>query len=154
MYNSQSVRHPAQTLSANSQYIPAPYDFTGYHHVPGVGDPATSAWNPVYAPRDDYLFGFPGSSPSAGQVSFPSPELSGAPTPAGGGSFTPYNFIPGQDPFSSRRRPQESIRPPVSGRTYIVDTVSIISCIIYKTIYWPVRHSMVPVVTTVPASGV
>lgn len=127
MYNSQSARHPAQTLSLNSQYIPPPYDFTGYHHhhVPGVGDASTSAWNPVYAPpREEYAYSFPGSSPSAGQVSFCSPpELSGTPTTAvGGGSFTPYNFISGQDPFSSRRRPQESSRPSVSGGTHMQDT--------------------------------
>ncbi len=121
--NSQSARHPAQTLSLNSQYIPNPYDFTGYHHVPGLGDPSTSAWNPVYAPREEYPYNFPGSSPcGAGQVSFSTPELSGTPTAAGGGSFTPYNFITGQDPLSSRRRPHESIRPSVSGGTYILDT--------------------------------
>ncbi|TKS72409.1 Homeobox protein CDX-1 [Collichthys lucidus] len=113
--NTQSARLPAQTLSLNSQYIPPPYDFTGYHHVPGVGDPSTSAWNPVYAPREEYPYSFPGSSPSAGQVSFSSPELSGTPTAAGGGSFTPYNFINGQDLLNSRRRPHESIRPTISG---------------------------------------
>ncbi|XP_042348724.1 homeobox protein CDX-1a [Plectropomus leopardus] len=111
--NSQSARH--QTLSLNGQYFPPPYDFTGYHHVPGVGDPSTSAWNSVYAPREEYPYSFPGSSPGAGQVNFSSPELSGTPTAAGGGSFTPYNFISGQDPFSSRRKPQEPIRPSVSG---------------------------------------
>lgn len=121
MYNSQSAR-PAQTLSVSSQYIPPPYDFTGYHHVPGLGDPSTSAWNSVYAPREEYPFGFPGSSPSAGQVSFCSPELSGTPTSAGGGSFTPYNYISGQDPFISRRGPHESIEPSVSGGIYILDT--------------------------------
>ncbi|XP_049898220.1 homeobox protein CDX-1a [Epinephelus moara] len=113
--NSQSARHPAQTLSLNSQYFPPPYDYTSYHHVPGVGDPSTSAWNSVYAPREEYPYSFPGSSPSAGQVSFCSPELSGTPTAAGGGSFTPYNFITGQDPFSSRRKPHEPIRPSATG---------------------------------------
>ncbi|XP_044061331.1 homeobox protein CDX-1a [Siniperca chuatsi] len=111
--NSQSARH--QTLSLNSQYIPPPYDFPGYHHVTGVGDPSTSAWNSVYAPREEYPYSFPGSSPSAGQVNFSSPELCGTPTAAGGGSFIPYNFISGQDPFSSRRRSHESVRPSVSG---------------------------------------
>ncbi|XP_069026490.1 homeobox protein CDX-1a [Embiotoca jacksoni] len=112
--NSQSVRYPGQTLSLNSQYIPPPYDFTGYHHhLSGVGDPSTSAWNPVYTPREEYPYSFPGSSPSAGQVSFSSPELSGA--PSGGGSLTPYNFISGQDTFSPRRRPHEAIRQTVSG---------------------------------------
>lgn len=120
--NSQSARHPAQTLSLNSQYIPPPYDFTGYPHVPGFGEPSTSAWNPVYAPREEYPYSFPGSSPSAGQVSFSSPELGGTPTAAGGGSFTPYNFISGQDPFSARRRPLESNRPPALGGKYILDT--------------------------------
>ncbi|XP_047440948.1 homeobox protein CDX-1a [Mugil cephalus] len=101
--------------SLNSQYIP-PYDFTAYHHhVSGVGDPSTSAWNPVYTPRDEYPYSFSGSSPSTGQVSFTSPELSGTPTAAGGGSLTPYNFISGQDLFSSRRRPHEPIRHTVSG---------------------------------------
>lgn len=116
--NSQSARHPAQTLSLNSQYFPPPYDFSSYHHVSGVSgvsEPSTSAWNSVYAPRDEYPFSFPGSCPGAGQVSFSAPELSGTPTPAGGGSFTPYNFISGQEAFSSRRRPHESIRPAVSG---------------------------------------
>ncbi|XP_026185503.1 homeobox protein CDX-1a [Mastacembelus armatus] len=112
--NSQSARHPAQTLSLNGQYIP-PYDFTGYHHVPGLGDPSTSAWNSVYAPREEYPYSFPGSSPSAAQVSFTSTELSGTPLASGGGSFTPYNFISAQEQFSSRRRPNESIRYPVSG---------------------------------------
>ncbi|XP_042274566.1 homeobox protein CHOX-CAD-like [Thunnus albacares] len=108
--NSQSARHPAQTLSLNGQYIQPTYDFT-YHHV----DPSTSAWNTAYAPREEYPFSFPGSSPSIGQVSFTSPELSGTPTAAGGGSFTPYNFISGQDQLGSRTRPHESIRPSVSG---------------------------------------
>ncbi|XP_037635580.1 homeobox protein CDX-1a [Sebastes umbrosus] len=108
--NSQSSRHPAQTLSLNSQYFPAPYDFTGYpHHVPGVGD---SSWSSVYAPREEYPYGFPGSSPSAGQLSFSSPELSGPPVTAAGGAF---NYMTGQDPFSSRRRNHEPIRPAVSG---------------------------------------
>ncbi|XP_045886878.1 homeobox protein CDX-1a [Micropterus dolomieu] len=113
--NSQSVRHPSQTLSLNNQYIPPPYDFPGYHHVPGVGDPSTSGWSSVYAAREEYPYSFPGSSPSAGQVSFSSTEMCGTPTAAGGGSFTPYNFISGQDSFSSRRRPHESVRPSVSG---------------------------------------
>ncbi|KAM7000182.1 homeobox protein CDX-1a isoform 2-T2 [Tautogolabrus adspersus] len=124
--NSQTARHPAQTLSLNSQYIPPPYDFTGYHHVPGVGDPTTGAWNPVYTPREEYPYSFPGSSPSVGQVSFSPSELNGTPTPAGGGSFNPYNFISGQDPFSSRRRPQESIRPPVSGKTRTKDKYRVV----------------------------
>ncbi|XP_030252222.1 homeobox protein CDX-1a [Sparus aurata] len=115
MYNSQSARHPAQTLSLNTQYLPPPYDFTGYHHVPGVGDPSANPWNPVYAPREEYPYSFPGSSPSAGQVSFSSAELSGTPTASGGGSFTPYNFITGQDPFRSGRRPHESSRPSITG---------------------------------------
>ncbi|KAK9518021.1 hypothetical protein VZT92_023350 [Zoarces viviparus] len=109
--NSQSARHPAQTLSLNSQYFPPPYDFTSYHHVPGVGDPSTSAWNSVYAPREEYPYSFQGSSPNAGQLSFSSPELSIMPNAAGG----PYNFISGQDPFSSRRRQHEPIRPSFSG---------------------------------------
>ncbi|KAM7389696.1 hypothetical protein PAMP_023659 [Pampus punctatissimus] len=107
--NLQSARHPAQTLPLSSQYIPPPYDFTSYHHV----DPSTSAWN--HAPREEYPYSFPVSSPSTGQVSFTSPDLSGTPTAIGGGSFTPYNFISSQDPFCSRRRPHESIRAPVSG---------------------------------------
>lgn len=113
--NSQTARLPAQTLSLNSQYIPPTYDYPGYHHLTGVGDSSASAWNSVYAPREDYAYGFPGSSPNASQVSFSPTELSGTPTPAGGGSFNPYNFISGQDPFGSRRRPLESVRAPVSG---------------------------------------
>nr|XP_046261380.1 homeobox protein CDX-1a [Scatophagus argus] len=114
MFNSQPARHPAQTLSLNSQYIPPSYDFSGYHHFPGIGDPSTSAWNPVYS-REEYPYSLPGSSPSAGQVNFSSPELSCTPTATGGGSFTPYNFISGQDPFSSRRRPHEPVKSPVLG---------------------------------------
>ncbi|KAG8004066.1 Homeobox protein CDX-1 [Nibea albiflora] len=113
--NTQSARLPAQTLSLNSQYIPPPYDFTGYHHVPGVGDPSTNAWNSIYTPREEYPYSFPGSSPSAGQVSFSPAELSGTPTAAGGGSFTPYNFMNGQDLLNSRRRQHEPIRPTISG---------------------------------------
>lgn len=109
--SSPSVRHPAQTLTLNSQYIPSPYDFTGYHHhVSGVGDPSTSAWNPVYAPREEYPYSFQGATPGGPQVSFTSPDLSGAPTAAGGGSLAPYNIISGQDPFGTRTRPHESIR--------------------------------------------
>ncbi|CAK6956563.1 homeobox protein CDX-1a [Scomber scombrus] len=121
--NSQPARHPAQTLSLNSQYIPPTYDFHGYHHV----DPSTSAWNSVYAPREEYPYSFPGSSPSAGQVSFTSADLSGTPTAAGGGSFTPYNFISGQDPFCSKRRTHESIRPSVSaGKTRTKDKYRVV----------------------------
>ena len=116
--NSQSMRQPAQALSLNSQYIPPAYDFTGYHHhVSGVVDPSTSTWNPVYTPREEYPYHFPGSSPSAGQVSFSSSELIGAPSAAAGGSLPTYSFISGQDSFSSRRRPPESTRQTVSGRT-------------------------------------
>ncbi|XP_037531794.1 homeobox protein CHOX-CAD-like [Nematolebias whitei] len=113
--NSQSVRHQAQTLTLNSQYLPPAYDFTGFqHHVSGVVDPSASAWNPVYTPREDFPFGFAGSSPIGGQVGFTSPELSSTPSTTGGGSLTPYSFIPGQDPF---RRPPEPVRhaPPASG---------------------------------------
>ncbi|XP_020500957.1 homeobox protein CDX-1a isoform X1 [Labrus bergylta] len=125
--NSQTARLPAQTLSLNSQYISTPYDFTGYHHVPGVGEPTTGAWNPMYTPREEYPYSFPGSSPSFGQVNFSSSELNGTPTPAGGGSSNPYNFISGQDPFSSKRRPQDSIRPPVSvGKTRTHDKYRVV----------------------------
>uniref|UniRef100_A0A3Q3W5W6 Homeobox domain-containing protein n=1 Tax=Mola mola TaxID=94237 RepID=A0A3Q3W5W6_MOLML len=110
MYGSQAARHPAQTLAVNSQYLPPPYDFTGYPHFPGLGEPSGSAWNPVYAPREEYPFSFPGSSPSGGQVSFTSPELSGTPTATGGGSFSPYNFIPAQDPFRGKTRTKDKYR--------------------------------------------
>ncbi|KAM6923979.1 homeobox protein CHOX-CAD-like [Xenentodon cancila] len=114
--NSQPGRHPAQTLSLNSQYMPPAYDFTGFHnHLSGVPDPSASTWNPVYPYREEYPYSFPGSSPSAGQVSFSPTELSCAPSATGGGSLPPYNFISGQDPFSSRRRPPEPIRHTVSG---------------------------------------
>ncbi|KAF3693858.1 Homeobox protein CHOX-CAD [Channa argus] len=113
--NSQSARHPAQTLSLNSQYLPPAYDFSGYHHVPALGDASTNAWNPIYAPREEFAYSFQASNPSAGQVSFTSAELSGPPTAAGGGSFTPYNFISAQDTFSPRRKPHESSRPTISG---------------------------------------
>lgn len=138
--NTQSARLPAQTLSLNSQYIPPPYDFTGYHHVPGVGDPSTSAWNPVYAPRDEYPYSFPGSSPSAGQVSFSSPELSGTPTAAGGGSFTPYNFINGQDLLNSRRRPHESIRPTISGGINIMHRAREVTMLAYYRLCGVMKH--------------
>ncbi|XP_053179997.1 homeobox protein CDX-1a [Scomber japonicus] len=121
--NSQPARHPAQTLSLNSQYIPPTYDFTGYRHA----DPSTSVWNSVYAPREEYPYSFPGSSPSTGQVSFTSPELSGTPTAAGGGSFTPYNIISGQDPFYPSRKPHECIRPSVSaGKTRTKDKYRVV----------------------------
>lgn len=116
MYNSQPVRHLAQALAVNSQYIPGPYDpFSGYHHLPGIADPSASAWNSVYAPREEFSFGYgTGSSPSAGQVSFSSAELNGTPTAAGGGSFPTYD-LSDQDPFIFKRRPQETIRPTPSG---------------------------------------
>ncbi|KAL6117704.1 uncharacterized protein ACO6RY_15434 [Pungitius sinensis] len=104
--NSQSARHPAHTLSLSGQCFGPSYDFPGYYH-----DPSTSGWTSVCAPREEYLYGFPGSSPSAGQVIFSSPELSVTPNAAG----EAYNFIPGQDPFSCRTRPHESIRPSSSG---------------------------------------
>ncbi|XP_019935023.1 homeobox protein CDX-1a [Paralichthys olivaceus] len=115
--SSQSTRHPAQALSMSSQYIPPPYDFYHHHHAPGAGDPSTtSAWSSIYAPREEYAYSYPGSSPSAGQVSSFTPvELSGTPTTAGVGSFTPYNFISGQDPFNCRGRPQEPLRPSAPG---------------------------------------
>lgn len=116
MYPStHSARHPAQTLSLNNQYIPSPYDFTGYHHV---GDPSTGTWNPAYAPREEwspYAYSFPGSSPGAGQVSFTSPDLSGTPTAAGGGSFPAYSFLSGHDPLNPRRKTYEPDRPAGAG---------------------------------------
>ncbi|XP_029967353.1 homeobox protein CDX-1a [Salarias fasciatus] len=116
--NPQSVRQQAQTLSLNSQYIPPPYDFTGYHHhVPGLGDPPpASAWNHVYTGREEFPFSFQGSSPGvAPQVSFSSPDLSGPPSAPGGGSFQPFNFVSGQDPFSTRRRVHEPVKHSISG---------------------------------------
>uniref|UniRef100_A0A3P9IM33 Caudal type homeobox 1a n=1 Tax=Oryzias latipes TaxID=8090 RepID=A0A3P9IM33_ORYLA len=126
--NSQSVRHPAQTLSLNSQYLPPAYDFTGYHHhhhVPGVIDPTAGTWNPAYAHREEYPYSFPGSSPSALQASFSSQELGGAPSPPGGGSLTPYNFLCAQEPFSSRRSP-EAIRQSASGKTRTKDKYRVV----------------------------
>lgn len=114
--SSPSIRQTAQTLSLNSQYIPPPYDFTSYHHhLTGVGDFAATTWNPLYAPRDEYPYSFQGSSPSAAQVSFPCPELSSAPSAAGGGSLTPYNFFSGQDPLSPRKRSHEPVKQTTSG---------------------------------------
>nr|XP_040030378.1 homeobox protein CDX-1a isoform X2 [Gasterosteus aculeatus aculeatus] len=104
--NSHSARHPAQTLSLNSQYYAPSYDFPGYYQ-----DPSTSGWSSVCAPREEYLYGFPGSSPSPGQVIFSSPELSVTPNAAG----EAYNFVPGQDAFNCGRRPHESARPSFSG---------------------------------------
>lgn len=110
MYNTQSAARSSQT-----PYIPSTYDFSGYHHhhhVPGIGDPSTNVWNSVYAPREEYPFCYPGSSPSPGQLSFSSPELSNTPTATGGGSFNPYSYVSGlQEPLSPRRRPQESSKP-------------------------------------------
>ncbi|KAM9741214.1 homeobox protein CDX-1a [Menidia menidia] len=114
--NSQSVRHQAQTLSLNSQYVPPAYDFGGYHHhASGVVDPSAAAWNSVYASREDYPYSFSGSSPGPGQVNYISPDLISAPSAAGGGPLHTYNFTPGQDPFSPRRRPPESITHAISG---------------------------------------
>uniref|UniRef100_A0A3P9C5E9 Caudal type homeobox 1a n=1 Tax=Maylandia zebra TaxID=106582 RepID=A0A3P9C5E9_9CICH len=63
--SSASIRQTAQALSLNSQYIPPPYDFPSYHHhVTGVGDLSASTWNPLYAPREEYPYSFPGSSPN------------------------------------------------------------------------------------------
>ncbi|XP_015246426.1 homeobox protein CDX-1a [Cyprinodon tularosa] len=127
--NYQPGRHPAQTLTLNGQYLPPAYDFSGYHHsVSGVTDPSTTTWNPVYTPREENPYSFPGSSPSAGQVSYTSPELSNAPSAAGGeGSLTPYSFIPGQDPFSFRRRPPEPIRQTFSvGKTRTKDKYRVV----------------------------
>lgn len=117
MYNSQPVRHLAQALAVNSQYIPGPYDpFSGYHHFPGIADPPTSAWNSVYAPREEFPFGYgTGSNPSGGQVSFSSAELTGPPSAGGGGSFSTYDPVSDPEPFIFKKRPQESIRPTASG---------------------------------------
>ncbi|XP_019730353.1 homeobox protein CDX-1a [Hippocampus comes] len=107
--NSQPARFPAQTLPINSQYMVPPYDFTSYHHMPGVADPSASAWNPVY--REEYPFNFPGSSPGAGQVNFNSAELSGMSAGPGGGALNQYNLFSSQDPFC-RRRPHEPAKVP------------------------------------------
>lgn len=117
MYNSQPVRHLAQALAVNSQYIPGPYDpFSGYHHFPGIAEPPASAWNSVYAPREEFPFGYgTGSSPSGGQVSFSSAELTGPPSAGGGGSFSTYDPVSDQESFIFKKRPQESIRPTASG---------------------------------------
>ncbi|KAM4621857.1 homeobox protein CHOX-CAD-like [Polymixia lowei] len=121
--NLHPARYPAQTF--NSQYISSPYgDFTGYHHVPGIGDPSTGAWSPAYsAQREEWSTcgqSFPGSTPNIGQVSFGSPDLIGVPTASGGGSFTSYNLGPeDHSPNSQRRKSYEWIRhsghPFVSG---------------------------------------
>lgn len=112
MYPNSPTRVPPQTLSLNGQYIAPPYEFSAYHPL---GDTSTSAWNP-YAPRDDYLYSLhQGSSPGTGQVSYPSHELSSTPVTAGGGAFNNYNFISGQDPFISKRRPPESTRTSTPG---------------------------------------
>lgn len=120
MYNTQSAARSSQT-----PYIPSTYDFSGYHHphhqhhhhLPGIADPSTNAWNSVYAPREEYPFCYPGSSPSPGQLSFSPPELSNTPTATGGGSsFTPFSYISGlQEPLSPRGRAQESVKPAASG---------------------------------------
>uniref|UniRef100_A0A3Q2PJC9 Caudal type homeobox 1a n=1 Tax=Fundulus heteroclitus TaxID=8078 RepID=A0A3Q2PJC9_FUNHE len=48
----------------NGQYLPPAYDFSGYHHtVSGVADLSATNWNPVYTPREEYPYSFPGSSP-------------------------------------------------------------------------------------------
>lgn len=123
--SSASIRQTAQALSLNSQYIPPPYDFPSYHHhVTGVGDLSASTWNPLYAPREEYPYSFPGSSPNTAQVNFTYPDLSNAPSAAGGGSLTPYNFISGQDPLIPRKRPQEPVKQTTSGGTLICHTYS------------------------------
>uniref|UniRef100_A0A3Q1G9F0 Caudal type homeobox 1a n=1 Tax=Acanthochromis polyacanthus TaxID=80966 RepID=A0A3Q1G9F0_9TELE len=109
--NPQSVRHPAQALPLNSQYISPSYDFAGYHHhVSGVGDLSASAWSSVYGTREEYPYSFAASSPSAPQIPFTAPELSGTPSAAGEGSFTPYSFIPGQDHFRGKTRTKDKYR--------------------------------------------
>lgn len=115
--NVPTVRQPSQTLSLNSQYIPPPYDFTGYHHhLPGVADPSpTGTWNHVYTGREEFPYSFQGSGSVAGQVGYSPPELSGTPSAAGGGSFTPFSFISGQDAYSPRRRAPEPFKHNASG---------------------------------------
>lgn len=115
MYNAQSAARSSQT-----PYIPPTYDFSGYHqqqHVPGIAEPTTNGWTSVYAPREDYPFCYPGSSPSPGQLSFSPPELSNTPTATGaGGSFSSYSYMSGlQEPLSPRRRAQEAVKAAASG---------------------------------------
>lgn len=120
-----SVRHPAQTLnshlSGSPQYLPPPPygDFTGYHHVSGIGDPLHShsagAWNPAYAaPREEWSTyghsaGFPCSNLSSGQIGFSTPDLTSMP-PSAGGSLPSYNLSPGQYSPNSPRIKSEWIR--------------------------------------------
>ncbi|XP_029702807.1 homeobox protein CDX-1a isoform X1 [Takifugu rubripes] len=129
MYNSQPVRHLAQALAVNSQYIPGPYDpFSGYHHFPGIAEPPASAWNSVYAPREEFPFGYgTGSSPSGGQVSFSSAELTVPPSAGGGASFSTYDPVSDQESFIFKKRPQESIRPTASaGKTRTKDKYRVV----------------------------
>ncbi|XP_054648499.1 homeobox protein CDX-1-like [Dunckerocampus dactyliophorus] len=123
--NSQPARHPAQTLPINSQFMAPSYEFTAYHHMPGV-DPSGSAWNGVY--REDYSYSFPGPSPSTGQVNFTAAELTGTPTVTGGGGLTPYNLFSSQDPFCTRRRTLEHVKPsvPPGGKTRTKDKYRVV----------------------------
>ncbi|XP_061786561.1 homeobox protein CHOX-CAD-like [Nerophis lumbriciformis] len=127
--NSQPARHPAQTLPINSQYMAHSYDLAAYHHMTGVGDPSGSTWNTVY--RDEYPYSFPGCSPGTGQVNFTTAELSGTPTTTGvggGGSLTPYNLFSSPDPFVTRRRPLEQVKPsaPSGGKTRTKDKYRVV----------------------------
>ncbi|XP_061541555.1 homeobox protein CDX-1a [Phycodurus eques] len=124
--NSQPARLPAQTLPINSQYVVPTYEFTAYHHMPGVADPSGSVWNPVY--REEYPFTFPASSTGAGHVNFNSAELSDMPTIPGGGGLNPYNLFSSQDPFCSRRRPHEPVKvlAPAGGKTRTKDKYRVV----------------------------
>nr|XP_057919450.1 homeobox protein CDX-1-like [Doryrhamphus excisus]XP_057919451.1 homeobox protein CDX-1-like [Doryrhamphus excisus]XP_057919452.1 homeobox protein CDX-1-like [Doryrhamphus excisus]XP_057919453.1 homeobox protein CDX-1-like [Doryrhamphus excisus]XP_057919454.1 homeobox protein CDX-1-like [Doryrhamphus excisus]XP_057919456.1 homeobox protein CDX-1-like [Doryrhamphus excisus]XP_057919457.1 homeobox protein CDX-1-like [Doryrhamphus excisus]XP_057919458.1 homeobox protein CDX-1-like [Doryrhamp len=129
--NSQPARHPAQALPINGQFMAPSYDFAAYHHMPPVADPSGSAWNSLY--REDYSYSFPGPGPAAGQVNFAAAELSGTPTATGGGGgggggLTPYNLFSSQDPFCSRRRPLEHVKPsaPPGGKTRTKDKYRVV----------------------------
>ncbi|XP_034037263.1 homeobox protein CDX-1-like [Thalassophryne amazonica] len=108
----QRARFPAQTWPLNNQYIPSP---CGNITPWGISDPS-SDWNSIYASREEYPYGhsFPGSNLSS-QVNFTSPELMSTPTPSEEALFTSYTFLSGQDPFTSKKRTHEVIKPTVSG---------------------------------------
>ncbi|XP_061581167.1 homeobox protein CDX-1a [Cololabis saira] len=106
--------------SLSSQYIPPGYDFSGSY------EPSAGPWGAVYPQREEFPYSFPGSSPCAGQLSFSPAELSCAPSAAGGGSLPPYSFMSGQDPFSSRRRPEPTRHTLSGGKTRTKDKYRVV----------------------------
>lgn len=125
-----SVRHPSLNLNPQNFVPTTPQypDFTGYHHVPGItNDPhhsQTGAWNPAYAPREEWTPYGPGtgaSTSSTGQLGFSPPEFSSVQAP--GLLPSSLNTSVGQlSPNSQRRNPYDWMRrsaPPLNSGAFL-----------------------------------